>query len=255
MSANENLAEGEGFEPPLPLRVKRFSRPPVSTAHTSLRVRYINSLPVPENRQPGHCRDSLLLCRANNCSTLNCYSFSTALRSVSTSLGQRHCRQPIRRIFPRGEGEKVQAGGRLEMGCRSRGGSQCLTTTPAGGRRVPPEFPTGPGRAGAVWSRCFSPSTGQRRRPQPAQRSRQRESPHLDWSPSRPCLRAEIGSTSSSPVLMARKSRYGFGRVVPQVFATVARRTRPARSLSVPRGHSQMERPGLEFPLCATSTN
>src|SRR5580700_4919525 len=32
------LAEGEGFEPPLPFRVKRFSRPPVSTAHTSLRV-------------------------------------------------------------------------------------------------------------------------------------------------------------------------------------------------------------------------
>src|SRR6185437_15037221 len=32
------MAEGEGFEPPLPLQVKRFSRPPVSTAHTSLRV-------------------------------------------------------------------------------------------------------------------------------------------------------------------------------------------------------------------------
>ncbi len=32
------MAEGEGFEPPLPVKVKRFSRPPVSTAHTSLRV-------------------------------------------------------------------------------------------------------------------------------------------------------------------------------------------------------------------------
>jgi hypothetical protein len=32
------MAEGEGFEPPLPARVKRFSRPPVSTAHTSLRT-------------------------------------------------------------------------------------------------------------------------------------------------------------------------------------------------------------------------
>ncbi len=31
------MAEGEGFEPPLPFRVKRFSRPPVSTTHTSLR--------------------------------------------------------------------------------------------------------------------------------------------------------------------------------------------------------------------------
>jgi hypothetical protein len=31
------MAEGEGFEPPLPVRVKRFSRPPVSTTHTSLR--------------------------------------------------------------------------------------------------------------------------------------------------------------------------------------------------------------------------
>jgi hypothetical protein len=33
------LAEGEGFEPPVPLRAQRFSRPPVSTTHTSLRVR------------------------------------------------------------------------------------------------------------------------------------------------------------------------------------------------------------------------
>ena len=33
-----NLAEGEGFEPPVPFRVQRFSRPPVSTTHTSLRT-------------------------------------------------------------------------------------------------------------------------------------------------------------------------------------------------------------------------
>ena len=32
-----DLAEGEGFEPPVPFRVQRFSRPPVSTTHTSLR--------------------------------------------------------------------------------------------------------------------------------------------------------------------------------------------------------------------------
>jgi hypothetical protein len=31
------MAEGEGFEPPVPVRVQRFSRPPVSTAHASLR--------------------------------------------------------------------------------------------------------------------------------------------------------------------------------------------------------------------------
>ena len=38
VSDNEDLlAEGEGFEPPVPFRVQRFSRPPVSTAHTSLR--------------------------------------------------------------------------------------------------------------------------------------------------------------------------------------------------------------------------
>src|SRR5713101_1536971 len=37
-SANlECVAEGEGFEPPVPFRVQRFSRPPVSTAHASLR--------------------------------------------------------------------------------------------------------------------------------------------------------------------------------------------------------------------------
>lgn len=32
------LAEGEGFEPPVPFRAQRFSRPPVSTAHPSLRM-------------------------------------------------------------------------------------------------------------------------------------------------------------------------------------------------------------------------
>ena len=31
------LAEGEGFEPPVRFPVQRFSRPPVSTTHTSLR--------------------------------------------------------------------------------------------------------------------------------------------------------------------------------------------------------------------------
>jgi hypothetical protein len=38
-TGDDEMAEGEGFEPPLPVKVKRFSRPPVSTAHTSLRVR------------------------------------------------------------------------------------------------------------------------------------------------------------------------------------------------------------------------
>ena len=37
--SERHMAEGEGFEPPLPVKVKRFSRPPVSTAHTSLRGR------------------------------------------------------------------------------------------------------------------------------------------------------------------------------------------------------------------------
>ena len=32
------VAEGEGFEPPVPFQVQRFSRPPVSTTHTSLRT-------------------------------------------------------------------------------------------------------------------------------------------------------------------------------------------------------------------------
>src|SRR5579862_4876387 len=43
------MAEREGFEPPLPFRVKRFSRPPVSTAHTSLRMTGMNSLAVAES--------------------------------------------------------------------------------------------------------------------------------------------------------------------------------------------------------------
>lgn len=32
------MAEGEGFEPPLGFPLKRFSRPPVSTTHTTLRA-------------------------------------------------------------------------------------------------------------------------------------------------------------------------------------------------------------------------
>ena len=32
------MAEGEGFEPPVGFPLQRFSRPPVSTAHTSLRA-------------------------------------------------------------------------------------------------------------------------------------------------------------------------------------------------------------------------
>src|SRR6266851_4056813 len=36
---------------------------------------------------------------------------------------------------------------------------------------------------------------------------------------------------------------------------TIARRTRSARSFSVPRVHPQMERPGFESSLCASSTN
>jgi hypothetical protein len=35
--STNDLAEGEGFEPPVPFPVQWFSRPPVSTTHTSLR--------------------------------------------------------------------------------------------------------------------------------------------------------------------------------------------------------------------------
>ena len=38
MFLEDILAEGEGFEPPVPAKVQRFSRPPVSTAHPSLRM-------------------------------------------------------------------------------------------------------------------------------------------------------------------------------------------------------------------------
>jgi hypothetical protein len=37
MFSEDLMAEGEGFEPPVPFRAQRFSRPPVSTAHPSLR--------------------------------------------------------------------------------------------------------------------------------------------------------------------------------------------------------------------------
>ncbi len=37
MQYQDSMAEGEGFEPPVTFRLQRFSRPPVSTAHASLR--------------------------------------------------------------------------------------------------------------------------------------------------------------------------------------------------------------------------
>jgi hypothetical protein len=46
------MAEGEGFEPPVRFPVQWFSRPPVSTAHASLRALY--RLPV--SRFPPHFR-------------------------------------------------------------------------------------------------------------------------------------------------------------------------------------------------------
>ncbi len=45
------MAEREGFEPPEAFRPQQFSRLPVSTTHTPLRVIGINSLPAVENRR------------------------------------------------------------------------------------------------------------------------------------------------------------------------------------------------------------
>lgn len=35
----EKMAEDEGFEPPVPVKVQRFSRPPPSTARPILRIK------------------------------------------------------------------------------------------------------------------------------------------------------------------------------------------------------------------------
>ena len=40
------MAESEGFEPPVPLRAQRFSRPPVSTAHPALQPIDTNQLTI-----------------------------------------------------------------------------------------------------------------------------------------------------------------------------------------------------------------
>src|ERR1017187_7327677 len=44
------MAEGEGFEPPVPFQAQRFSRPPVSTAHPSLRRKWSHIKIVRPNR-------------------------------------------------------------------------------------------------------------------------------------------------------------------------------------------------------------
>src|SRR5271156_1444596 len=44
----DKMAEEEGFEPPEPFRVQRFSRPPVSTTHPFLR-HYLSSILSPDD--------------------------------------------------------------------------------------------------------------------------------------------------------------------------------------------------------------
>lgn len=50
------MAEGEGFEPPVRFPVQWFSRPPVSTAHTTLRVSSLTSLYDRSNWLPCYWR-------------------------------------------------------------------------------------------------------------------------------------------------------------------------------------------------------
>jgi hypothetical protein len=50
------VAEGEGFEPPVPFPVQRFSRPPVSTTHTSLREEKNQRLWLVYNSESGSLR-------------------------------------------------------------------------------------------------------------------------------------------------------------------------------------------------------
>ena len=62
------LAEGEGFEPPVPFRAQRFSRPPVSTAHASLRDQrvsiFISLQPLEPAWRPNWLHRSLVACSA-----------------------------------------------------------------------------------------------------------------------------------------------------------------------------------------------
>jgi hypothetical protein len=69
------MAEGEGFEPPVPVKVQRFSRPPVSTAHASLRPAI--SLPAAPILLPQTCANT-----AHHCS-------SAFVRLPSSLLGLR----------------------------------------------------------------------------------------------------------------------------------------------------------------------
>src|SRR5205823_5904270 len=59
-----NLAEGEGFEPPEPLPVQWFSRPPPSTARPSLRVEIAPQSVRFVDRRPS-CVPSVTACVTN----------------------------------------------------------------------------------------------------------------------------------------------------------------------------------------------
>ena len=59
------VAEGEGFEPPVPFQAQRFSRPPVSTTHTSLRRLTHRNIPRNSLQQHFSGRSSALFAQGS----------------------------------------------------------------------------------------------------------------------------------------------------------------------------------------------
>jgi hypothetical protein len=65
------MAEGEGFEPPVRFPVQWFSRPPVSTAHASLRgLVFIVYLCEEGNQNEPREKDKFTLARSRRLETL-----------------------------------------------------------------------------------------------------------------------------------------------------------------------------------------
>jgi hypothetical protein len=55
MGRKIDMAEREGFEPPVPFQVQQFSRLPVSTAHTPLRMSRVFPTSLYDGSRPGVC--------------------------------------------------------------------------------------------------------------------------------------------------------------------------------------------------------
>src|SRR5580693_6863723 len=93
---NCGVAEEEGFEPPEPFRVQRFSRPPVSTTHPFLHlVFYLIPRRHWSGNKPGIQRDARIAGKERRSGARGLSDVSTSFSSSAETI-----RRPCRSLVP-----------------------------------------------------------------------------------------------------------------------------------------------------------